>query len=380
MKTTTERDSNFELMRIIAMIYIVIFHVILHGNLMYTSQGGYRYLVMFIYSLTVIHVNSFILLTGYFQCEKDIKASKIITLNNASWFYRILFLAIATFSGIKLLSPVTKIEKMRMLLPIDYGMYWYINVYLILYIISPILNITINNMNKKQHFNTILILIFLYSIIPTLTAEGAIYTSAGRSVAIFILLYFIGAYIKKYPLENNKYLAGINKTKMFTISLIGYLICAVIGLMSFTMNINLSNYGIGMNEISKIFGSLFSNYGSPIIILQTIFFFYMFKSISLKSKLINHIAKCTIGIYLVHENLFVRNNLYSYLGIPELQITTLIPLLKILALAVGLFIIGLIVESIRLIIFKFIYNRKISKKFRVKYRDYFEKLGFNINW
>ena len=121
MNIKSKRDSNFELMRIISMIFIVIFHVMLHGWFLYNAEGGYRYLFMLLYSLTIVHVNSFILLTGYFQCEKEIRVSKIIALNNETWFYKVLFLIIVIFSGIELASPITTVDKIRTLLPIDFG-------------------------------------------------------------------------------------------------------------------------------------------------------------------------------------------------------------------------------------------------------------------
>ena len=146
------------------------------------------------------------------------------------------------------------------------------------------------------------------------------------------------------------------------------------------MSISMGNFGTGMKELSKIFEMIYSSYSSPLIILETIFYFFIFKSITLKSKIINYIAKCTMGVYLVHENIFVRSNLYDYLGVTKLKITSITPFFKMFAIVFCLFITGLIIESIRLVVVKFIYNRKVSTKFREKYRDYFKKLGFNINW
>ena len=59
-----ERVSNFELMRIISMLLIVIYHVLIHGSFIEKSSGGSMYIFMFIHSLVIIAVNSFILITG----------------------------------------------------------------------------------------------------------------------------------------------------------------------------------------------------------------------------------------------------------------------------------------------------------------------------
>ena len=40
----TQRDSQFELLRIVAMLMIVMHHVIIHGIPLYISQGSYSIL------------------------------------------------------------------------------------------------------------------------------------------------------------------------------------------------------------------------------------------------------------------------------------------------------------------------------------------------
>ncbi len=374
------RESNFELMRIISMIYIIIFHVMIHGGFIYRSTGHMTYILMFIYSLIIVHVNSFVLLTGYFKYDKKIKLSKVISLNNTTWFYKVLFLVIVLLTGIDLAYPITATDKIRTLLPIDYGIYWYINTYIVLYLISPILNKVINNVNKKQYFNIIIILLFIISVIPTLTGDIAIYTNLGRSVGTFILLYFIGAYIKKYPIEESNCFSNPSNSLIKTIAIFGYLFCALFGFMSYSLSVNISELGSIMKEISKTFEMIYSSYNSPIIILQTVFYFYIFKTIRLKSRIINYISKCTMGIYLIHENIYVRDNLYNYLHLTNCKDGFFSTMGTILIITVCLFLIGLIIESIRQLIFKFFYNRKSSQHIRRKYQTYFKNLGFDINW
>ena len=81
------RQSNFELMRIISMIFIVLYHILIHGQIIEHATGAMEVFLVFIESILLVHVNSFILLSGYFQCESKLKAGKVIQLNNMVWFY-----------------------------------------------------------------------------------------------------------------------------------------------------------------------------------------------------------------------------------------------------------------------------------------------------
>ncbi len=65
------------------------------------------------------------------------------------------------------------------------------------------MNKLVNNMDKKEHRNLIIILLILISIIPILI-NGAL--GFYSDIGLFICLYFIGAYIRKYDIkvQNNK--------------------------------------------------------------------------------------------------------------------------------------------------------------------------------
>ena len=65
------RNSNYELMRIISMLFIVLWHVILHGNISSNcANDGILAIFDVMLLFIIVHVNSFVLLTGYFQSGK----------------------------------------------------------------------------------------------------------------------------------------------------------------------------------------------------------------------------------------------------------------------------------------------------------------------
>ena len=66
-KTLKLRQSNFELMRIVSMFMIVVWHFIMHSNLLARTSGALNLFLNFIYIAFSVHVNSFILVNGYFS-------------------------------------------------------------------------------------------------------------------------------------------------------------------------------------------------------------------------------------------------------------------------------------------------------------------------
>ena len=157
-----KKKSSLELMRIISMLFIVIYHIILHSSLIGLSTGGTRFLLILLEAFMVVHVNSFILLTGYFQSEKEAKLSNVISVFNATWFYKLLALAIviilARYFGFTNNIQMTFHQKLVSLLPLDRYDNWYINCYLLTYIFSPFLNILINRLSRKKFKKLIMIL------------------------------------------------------------------------------------------------------------------------------------------------------------------------------------------------------------------------------
>lgn len=385
---TRTRNSNFELMRIVSMVFIIIYHIIFRTGSIYSYEmSALTYMLLkFIIAIVLVHVNSFIILTGYFQCKKDMKITKFFSINNAVWFYQVVFLIIALlityYFNIPLVYPITKLDVFKSIIPLDYGLYWYIGCYLILYIISPILNKVINNCNKKSFQKIIVTLFILFSIIPTLTLDGVVYTKEGHSVANFILLYFIGAYLRLYPISKSSVLKRLSNTANRTLYILLFLGCSIISLLCFTMSEQLSNPNNGdiVNHISSIFFNFYNSFGSPILIIQTMSYFLFFETLDFKNKFINKISKYTLGVYLIHENIYVRDNMYGLIGCFNVKNFKLKEVLMIFFVAIIIFVVCLIIEMIRQLIFKFIYKRNFSCKFRKWYRSYFERLGLKINW
>ena len=373
-----ERNSNYELMRIVSMFMIVLYHFLVHGHVLKNTTGVLNILVNALTIITVVHVNSFILVTGYFQCRSNFKMSKLIKLNNMAWFYKA---AIAILLCIFSLISLTKVDLIRFLLPIHYDTYWYIGLFMMLYCISPILNKIIENVNKKEFRRIIISLFVILSLLPSISLQMTFNNHRGFSLGNFILLYFIGAYLRNYPVKNSYLFKKLSKQARSLIFLVAFFALAFINLLLFVFESHLIGLGGVISYIGSVLENIIYAYDSPIVILQAICFFLWFGNLEIKSKFINFIASLTLGIYLIHDNYLLHDIMYPKLGLRNGELITSVSIFgKILLCSLAVFVICSIIEFIRLVIFKFIYKRKISTKIRHKYRNYVESLGIDIRW
>lgn len=76
MKHTT-RQSNFELLRIVSMIFIILYHIIIHGHVIENStNAGLNVILNLLIFISLVHVNSYVIVTGYFQSTSEFKQKR----------------------------------------------------------------------------------------------------------------------------------------------------------------------------------------------------------------------------------------------------------------------------------------------------------------
>lgn len=87
-----DKKSNFELMRILSMFFIVIYHIIYHGKMLQNSSGTILLILQLIICITLVHVNSFVLITGYFQYNKSFSLKRFLQTFKPHIFIKYLYL------------------------------------------------------------------------------------------------------------------------------------------------------------------------------------------------------------------------------------------------------------------------------------------------
>ena len=369
------RQSNFELMRIISMFFIVLWHVILNGNLLSNTVDVTNFTFYLIMFIIVFHVNSFLLLTGYFQVDSKFKLSKLISLLFQLVFYNLIINITLYKFG---LVEYTNVEFIKSILFYNTSSYWFISCYIILYCLSPFLNKLIHSLDKLEFKNNIIVLLLFFSVLPIVTNKLLLYHN-GLGIIQFILMYFLGAYIKKTEIDKRLF-KNFNIIQKRILLLIMFSLCVIFNLSLFYLQKQMN--GLNSNilvDISSGINLFLFNYSNPIIIIQSIAVFVFFSTLNIKNKLINYISSLTLGVYLLHDNYNLRVNLFKWIGIDkESIIYGKRIILYTLFCAFIIFILGLIVESIRNTIVKLLRKNIFIKKVDNKMLLFIEKI-ININ-
>ena len=371
-KEKTERNSNFELMRITSMFMIVIWHFIFHSNILAKTSGTLNLIIYFIYIIVSIHVNSFILVSGYFQYNKKFKPRKIVSLITTTWFYKLIYAIIFSVTAIV---TITKTEMLLFIQPFNFNygfgeFYWFINMYIFLYLLSPFINKLIETLSQRQHKTLIIILLIMLSIVPTVTLNSTL-NNNGYTIASFVMLYIIGAYFGKYKLRENYHFKNFSKNKYQLLLLVLFIISIFLAITPKIITDYFENSTIEiLSYVKYLFGLKLIDYISPVIILESVLYLLLFETFDFKSKFINKVASLTFGIYLVHENNFLVKFLYDRLPISVNGVIYPNVIIKMLLYSIIIFIVSAIIEYIRQLISKLITKTKIYKKFINKIENY----------
>ncbi|SFV41401.1 acyltransferase [Ligilactobacillus acidipiscis] len=312
------RMSNFELLRIIAMFMIVLHHSIVHGVLgEFFPQNSFNLysnhpVVFFVARLFAFGgktgVALFILITGYFSINSKMKWSRILKVWVPTLFYSILCYILFKLFGPSL---TDKRQVLASFFPVTFRSYWFITLFIMLLFAIPALNTLWHHCSRKQQGYIIISLFVTYILLPTLGlyADNSLFF-------IFIMYYLIGGYIRGTPkvsFWNKKtvYIVGI------LLSLTGYAYLTFHGIRAGY----LAHSSDMINATTKFFGD-----NNICVVVFAVSFFMFFNHISLRpNRLINLVASSTFGIYLIHDNPFVRKFIwFDLLHFEKLATTNLI--------------------------------------------------------
>lgn len=335
-----ERNSNIEILRIIAMIMIITLHYLLNGGILDNiSFGNPNYnLAWSIESFCYSSVNCYILISGYFLIGKrKIKPSKVLDVIIQTVFYSVSIYLICCLIGLELFDIKTLIT--GYLFPITHGEYWYATVYVISLFTVPYISIVAEQLNKDEYRRLIIEFGILLSIVPKVVffSTDTIGLSGGYSLIWFIYLHFIAGYIRKYNIcFPTQYL--ITGGLLFSI-------------LPFIIKY-LQNYYIGTEYWN------FYSYNSIFVLGASVCFFMLaIKCKPTHNRLINIVASATFGVFLIHTQYIMRDKILWNAIIKPMQYVDsdgIVFVEGILKNVLSIFIVCTIIELIRQRVFFFL--------------------------
>lgn len=319
-----ERKSNFELMRIFLMLLIVMGHVTMYSDRL-QLVGTPDYVISNIArSFSVFAVNTFVIISGYFGIHLRIK--KLVNLDLRVVVYTWIGFACAVLTGIH---EVNFLSDIKLLLPVITKQYWYVTIYFVLCIISPLLNRLLEHLSEKE----LKIALFIGGIIFYVVATGCyvinaeqIVTDAGYGIVNFVYLYMLGYYIRHYYIDNK------------SVKFYG-LIYLLAGIAVFMVN-------HGMTMIMGFYFDSMISYNTIFSLIGAIAIFMFFKNLKVDYKPFwNKVAVKTFVVYIIHMNPCLSKFVFQNLvGLPKMNVYVLV--VAILVLPIATYAICFVIDSV----------------------------------
>ena len=291
------RESHIELLRIIIMICVVANHFVSHSGLT-VADSSINANFLWIQLLKLcgkISVDIFVLISGYFS----ITSQKKVTAKAARMWLQLFTYSAGIFAVFCLagLQPFSIKEMIRHIMPVTFANWWFASTFFVMLLFSPYINKLLLALGRNAHKGLIALMGICWSVIPTFTAQDF----EGNALIWFVFLYSCGAYLRLYnPFERiKKSTCFISAALLILLTLASSLIINFAGAKYPALKAH-QFYFFGMQRINVLV--------IDILLLEG------FTKIKIgRSRIINLIASATFGVYLIHDEKFMRSFLWDRL-------------------------------------------------------------------
>ena len=309
-KSTSERNTGIDLLRVISMLMVVMLHVlgqggVIRGNIELTKSN--YYISWLLETAAYCAVDVFAIISGFFIIDGN-KRISILRLWVGVFFYSVILTIFAGFYGGRELLNLFVWK--RAFFPIVFNQWWYVSAYFCLFFISPWVNKLLLGIEKDEYRRLLCVSIILFVVIPTLFSYNSF--SMEYSPMLLMFLYSIGVYLRRFGfgfINNRKIAIGV------------YLFSSAI---AYAVGMAIEEISFYLEGIRRGGGYLLS-YTSPCMILQAVSLIYFFSESKFKPifvKIIRIIAPSAFSIYLIHDHplifeLFFRDKFSVYNSLPS---------------------------------------------------------------
>lgn len=271
------RSSNIELLRIVLMTMIVLWHFIVHGmgyarEEIYESDS-FSLITLLVCPLLCYHVNTFVFISGYFSINFNLK--KYVRFLAMLAFYGLcsylLYLLVYYKNDFWL---HIKASDWKVLFAGSNGMWWFITNYLFLMCLAPLINRGWERTNLKEQRKLLLLSGFF------VCSGIAYYEDYVNPTMTFVFMYLLGRYFRQVEVKYAWLLWGVS---------VSLLMLHVIYLYM--------TEPLSLSVIAKTM-----SYNHPFCITASVGFFFMFKNLKLPSvACVNKIAAGVLSAYLLTD-------------------------------------------------------------------------------
>ncbi|MCM1348363.1 MAG: acyltransferase [Firmicutes bacterium] len=275
------RQSNIELLRIASMAAVIMVHLdgasvglptpgSLHDV---TAADAWRIVVE---SITIVGVNCFTLISGYFGIRARISGFVKFTL--MCMFYSVGLYVLSTFSARVEWNWGGFRESWMVYTHTDL---WYVPAYMLLYLVSPMLNVATGMLPLRKF--SLWLGVFVVANVWCGWLWNGQFNPTGYTFVQLIMMYLVGQWLQKViPAIRDRF--GDKKLKCYSLALYCFatLLTALIA--------------VWMTPV-KVYA-----YNSPWVLASSVAIFCYFATSQFQSATVNSLAQGAFAAYLIHKN------------------------------------------------------------------------------
>lgn len=332
-----KRVYGLDVLRFISMCGIICVHILGAGGLLDSvPEGSCLYWgYYFLQIIVVASVDIFALLSGYLGYGKErLNGVRFIELIRNVLIYSFVITGLFTVFYKDSIVGIRGLIK-EGLFPSFGGGYWYITNYIPLYLFAPYLNRLINILSKRDHRKLCVLLIIVFSVLPSVTAYDLFVLNRGYSFVWLVICYILGAFLKRVQIIDKR------------VTVVNIIFLPFIILCGNVLIYQILGYNLGY----------MNSYISPITLGVAIAVFILVKDFNppfVLRKIVMLLSCLSFDVYIIHCHLLIYNNLISdsFVWISDYPII-LIPIV-IFVNVIAIYLVCVLIASIKNKILKFI--------------------------
>ena len=281
-----KRNSGFELMRILSMYMVVLGHcVIATAENQKPYLGTIDNIGWFINAFTIVAVNSFFLLTGFYaKTSQNCKKLAFIWLKMI-FYSAVIYVILACLEG-----DFEFKNALGYFMPVVTKKYWYMQTYVVLALVAPFLTRMLEQLSKREYEFLLLFLVVFFSIHETfIPVKYTLDTTQGYGISWAIVMFIFGKWLNLFGSAHIKRISGV----------IFLLLYFIISVLIYISNVVIVKYGIAGGLESR--GNFYA-YNSITVFASSVCFFCFFMRVGERighCSLINSISKNSLSVYLI---------------------------------------------------------------------------------
>lgn len=291
-----ERNSNFEILRIICMLLIVAHHFSVHGGFYYDVSviSLNRFWIQFLIPCGRVGTNCFVMISGYFLvADTKFRFSKILKFWSKLFIYSVvmyLFFCAVGWETFVLRGFVYS------LFPVTQENWWFASTYFVMYLFHPFLSRFLISLQKKTYAKLLVLMFICWSLIPTITNRSF----QENDFVWFIFLYSFAGYVRLHGFHLLPTLkaCAIASGILFAAIIASFIVPDLLALKWEVF----SPYTYYLIDDTRML---------PIFLFSAALFLLFEKKKPKCNRAVNTLSGATFGVYLLHDHPISRKLLWN---------------------------------------------------------------------